>query len=739
MQDIWASAIALHQAGELGSAAQLYQQVLAREQENADALHLMGVLRHQEGDHADAVALIGRAVALKPNVPEYHANLAEAYRALGKFDRAAGCCRAALRLWPEYPEALCNLGLALQGLGQQSGAADNFRRALLLRPEFAIAHNNLGIALRELKQFDEALHHFRRAVELDLASASARTNLGQMLLDLGRPEEALPYCDEAIRLQPDVAALHHNRGNALRGLGRLLEARAAYLEAARLDSSLAVAQMHLGLILKQEGRLGEALPWLEHAAELEPNDPTYWENLAELHGEREEPALAIPCWERVLTLAPDMAAAHVSLGWALQEEGRLAEAGEHYRIAARLQPDFAAARLNLGGLSEEQGALTEAEGAFREALRLQPNYALPHARLATLLRGKLPDADRVALEERLTDADLAPGARARLLFGLAHVLDARGDFARAADCLRQANALTLETAKGRRDYAPAEHEQFVDGLLHAFTASFFARLAGAGLDAKRPVFIFGLPRSGTTLIEQILASHPRIHGAGELRRTRQTLEELPSVLGRSDAPLECVPSLDGVAVRRLAQRHLDALETLDGGRADRIVDKMPDNYMYLGLLATLFPQAVFIHCRRDLRDVAVSCWMTDFRSIRWASNAAHIVERFRHYRRLMDHWRAVLPVPIHEVDYEETVADLEGVARRLLSACGQGWDPKCLEFHRTQRPVRTASVAQVRQPVYQRSVARWKNYEGELADLFAGLAPVSGGSSWQLEPLPTGC
>jgi len=735
MHDMLASAIVLHKAGELGSAAQLYQKVLAREQENADALHLMGVLRHQEGDHTRAVELIGRAVALQPNVPEFHANLAEAYRALGEFERATGCCRAALRLWPDYPEALCNLGLALQGLGRPSEAADNFRRALRQRPEFAIAHNNLGIALRDLKQFDDALHHFRHAVELDPSSAHARTNLGQILLDLGKSEEALPHCDEAIRLQPDVAALHHNRGNALRNLGQLLEARAAYLEATRLDPRLVLAHRHLGLILQQEGRLEEALPWLQQAAELEPDDPTSWENLAELHGEREQPALAIPCWERVLTLAPDLAVAHVSLGWALQEEGRLAEAGEHYAIAARLQPDNAAARLNLGGLFEEQGALAEAETAFREALRLQPAYALPHARLATLLRGKLPDADRAALEERLTDADLGPGIRARLLFGLAHVLDARGDFAGAADCLRQANALTLETAQVRRVYAPAEHEQFVDGLLAAFTADFFTRGAGAGLDTRRPVFIFGLPRSGTTLVEQILASHPRIHGAGELRRVRQSFEDLPSVLGRSDGPLAGVPHLDTAAVRRLAQKHLDALELLDGGRADRIVDKMPDNYMYLGFLATLFPRAVFIHCRRDLRDVAVSCWMTDFRSIRWANSTAHIAERFRHYCRLMDHWRAVLPVPIHEVDYEETVTDLEGVARRLLSVCGQEWDPACLEFHRTQRPVRTASVAQVRQPIYQRSVARWKNYEGELADLFAALASVSDSSSCQLEPL----
>ena len=163
------------------------------------------------------------------------------------------------------------------------------------------------------------------------------------------------------------------------------------------------------------------------------------------------------------------------------------------------------------------------------------------------------------------------------------------------------------------------------------------------------------------------------------------------------------------------------MEALGGTQADRVVDKMPDNYMYLGLLAALFPRAVFIHCRRDLRDIAVSCWMTDFRSIRWANDPEHIASRFRQYRRLMDHWRKALPVTIHEVDYEETVADLEGVARRLLTACGLEWEPACLEFHRTQRPVRTASVTQVRQPIYTQSVARWKNYERELADLFAAL------------------
>jgi hypothetical protein len=148
---------------------------------------------------------------------------------------------------------------------------------------------------------------------------------------------------------------------------------------------------------------------------------------------------------------------------------------------------------------------------------------------------------------------------------------------------------------------------------------------------------------------------------------------------------------------------------------------MPDNYLYLGLLATLFPRATFIHCRRDLRDVAVSCWMTAFRHINWANDPEQIAARFLDYRRLMTHWRSVVPVPVLEVEYEDTVADLEGVARRLVSACGLELEPACLAFHKTRRPVRTASVTQVRQPIYTRSVARWKHYEPALGGLFACL------------------
>jgi hypothetical protein len=240
--------------------------------------------------------------------------------------------------------------------------------------------------------------------------------------------------------------------------------------------------------------------------------------------------------------------------------------------------------------------------------------------------------------------------------------------------------------------------------------------------------VFGLPRSGTTLIEQVLASHPKIHGAGELHLGQKLLQSIPTLTGPRESRLISATGLDSSSIRQLANAYEDHLHILSGG-AERVVDKLPENYLYLGLLVAMFPKATFIHCTRDLRDVAVSCWMTDFQSIRWAHDLEHIARRFRQYRRLMEHWHAVLPVVIHEVSYEEVVTDLESEARRLAAVCGMDWDPRCLDYYRTERPVGTASAAQVRQPIYTRSVERWRNYQIELASLFAALPGDEKGTS----------
>jgi tetratricopeptide (TPR) repeat protein len=371
---------------------------------------------------------------------------------------------------------------------------------------------------------------------------------------------------------------------------------------------------------------------------------------------------------------------------------------------------------------EQIGDLRGAEDCFRAALRHNSRFAFAHYKLAGLLGGKLPDEDLVVQRRLLEELELADAQRLLLHFGLAQVMDARGDYAEAAEHLDRGNAMQLsEWRKRDQAYDPKAYEFLVTRMLAVCTPDFFERVRGFGLETEIPVIVVGLPRSGTTLIEHILASHSQVFGAGEIKLAHDTM----AALGGEGADfIEGLRQLNRPTALCLASRHLERLR--DFSRAAlRIVDKTPDNYFDLGLLASLFPRAKLIHCRRDLRDVAVSCWMTYFQEIRWANDQQHIASRFQDYQRIMQHWRKVLPVPLLEVDYEETVADLERMARKLVDWCGLAWEPTCLEFHQAKRPVRTSSAVQVRQPVYRTSVGRWKHYEHALASLFAGLATAS--------------
>jgi tetratricopeptide (TPR) repeat protein len=733
-------ALEQHRRGCLDEAARLYREVLMARPEHADALHLLGVIAYQQGDHTQAAARIAAAIARNPGASAYHANLAEVYRALGRLDEAIACGRTALRLQPNHPEAANNLGTILLEQGEVAAAAEQFRAALRVRPHFALACNNLGNALRLLGETDQALACFRTAIALDRDLAAAHSNLGQLLAERHQLHEALEHCRWAIHLQPKFAEAHSNLGNVLRELGRLEEAKTCYRDALRLNPKLAMLYNNMGQALQEEGKLDEALFWYNEGLQHDPKLARLHCNLASLLEEQEKHAEAVAHYELALRLDLNYAEAHNGLGWVRHEQGRHDQAQECYRTALRLKPDLAAAHCNLGMMREEMGDLTAAESSFREALRIDPRQTGAWCQLATMLRGRLPADDLVALRGLLSDPDLPTGKRAVLHFGLAEVLDARKDYGAAAEQLTQANTLTLADRRQRgQGYEPAAHAEFIDRLLATFTPAFFERVRSFGVDSERPIFVLGLPRSGTTLTEQVLAGHSQVFGAGELHLARADFEALAGD-HRPQAPDEAANTrrngdkegnatagafagfarLDASRVRHIAGRHLEELRALND-RAPHVVDKLPDNYLYLGLLAVLFPNARFIHCRRDLRDVAVSCWMTNFRSIRWANDPEHIATRFAEYHRLIDHWRQVLPVTLLEVDYEETVNDLEGQARRLVAWCGLEWEPGCLAFHKNKRPVRTASMAQVRQPLYTRSVARWKNYETALSVLFAQL------------------
>jgi Tfp pilus assembly protein PilF len=685
--EVLAEAWQHHRAGQLQWAEQLYLEILQRLPSHAGALAALGAIALQTGRAELAAQYLGDAVTADPSQAHYQSNLALAHRALGNLPAAEAALREALRLQPDNPEI----------------------------------HNNLGTVLYELQRPTEAEAAWRRTLQLRPDHAEACTNLGTVLLDLGRAAEAAVAFQEALRLDPRSVKARHNLGLVFQTLGDLPAAENAWREALRLDPFHAESHQNLGTALLEMERPNEAETFLREAVRLKPHRAEALLNLGRTLYELDRSPEAEQYLQEALTLAPGNVKTLNNLGAVYQDLGKLSEAETVVHEALHLSPDYANAHHNLGMVFLERGLLGQAEQHLREAIRCDPNHAGAYSQLAVTLRARLPDADRTAMERLLADTTLGEGARSALHFGLAQVCDAEQDYRGAAGHLREANALALaRTEKSGQGYDPAEHSRFVTELVAAFTADFFSRIRGWGSDTELPVFIVGLPRSGTTLLEQILSSHPQVHGAGELRFIHEAFASLPTMLGAQASPLACLGRLDRASVDQMASTCLDRYRRL-AGSAVRIVDKLPDNYLYLGLIAVLFPRAKIIHCRRDLRDVAVSCWITKFRQIRWANNASHIAARFADYRRIMDHWRQVLPVSLLEVDYEETVSDLEGVARRLLAWCGLEWDPACLAFHETWRPVRTASAVQVRQPIYRQSVGRWENYEDELGDLFAHL------------------
>jgi tetratricopeptide (TPR) repeat protein len=721
MSQDFANAIQLHSEGKLDEAELIYRQILDELPEHSGALHLLGVVFHQRGKYDRAVDYIKRAIAIAPDVGGYYTHLAEAYRMSGNAAASLDASRRAVALAPHSPEAHNQLGLALHTVGKYSDAVVVFRDALDLRPEFALAHNNLGLSLRELDQHDAALNCYREAVKLAPTLTLALSNLGQALLEIGEKDEAEKYCREAVRLDPTFAVGLSNLGNVLRAQDNLKDAKDCYRQALKMLPNVAMIHGNLGQALQQEGHLEEAIKYYNQATTLDPTSPRFESYLASALCEKEDYTAAAEHYRKALALKPDFPEALNGLGTVLLEQGDFKGAVAAFEETLRKKPDFADAYSNLAGACSELGDLEKATHYYREAIRCDPDYTGAYAVLATHLRDKMPDSDIQIMKDFLAREHLNEWKRSGLHHGLAHYYDAKKDYALAADHAAKGNQFRREVwTRQSKTYVREDHASFIAFLIKQFQPSFFERVRGWGLETETPVFIIGLPRSGTTLLEQILGSHSRMFGAGELPIAKDVFDLVPKWMNMQAAPAVCMPTITKEIVQVAAKEHMSRLRA-HHATADRIVDKMPDNYMWLGFLTALFPKAKFIYSKRDVHDIAVSCWITNFKQIRWACDQEDIAGRIKNHLRLMDHWKKVLPAPILEVEYEQTVEDLEGVARKMIEFCGLEWEPACLAFHESKRTVRTASLSQVRQPVYKKSVQRWRNYEEALKPLFTIL------------------
>jgi tetratricopeptide (TPR) repeat protein len=617
--------------------------------------------------------------------------LAMQHQQAGRLAEAEALYRGILQEAPQHPHALHLLGLLANQAGRHRDAIDLINRALAVHGPHPIFYSNLGV-----------IH-----------------------LDLGLLPETVAYCREAIRLQPDMPDAHNNLGLALWRLGQYDGAEAAFRAALRYNPRHLNARCNLGGMLYPQGRLNEAVALLQEAVRLAPNFAPARDNLGGALLACGQPDPALEHLQEAVRLRPDFAESQSNLGLAFRELGRIEEAIRCFREAMRLNPAYPGAHNNLGYTLEFQGRFEEALAEFQEALRLDPNNARALASLSGLAvagHHHLSDDQLSRIRSLVSRTDLPADDLGRLHFALAGVLDGAGDYERAFGHYRQGNELRKEYVRRRgAAFDPEAQRRGVDRLIDAFTPAYFERVRSFGADSELPIFVVGMMRSGTSLAEQILASHPDVRGAGELRDIDLLVRALPQRWGPTEGYPACLVRLDATAARQLAEGHLRRLRER-GGAAARVVDKAPFNFLHLGVIATLFPRARIIHCRRDPVDTCLSCYFQDFgQPPAFSLDLRHLGLYYREYERLMAHWAAVLPVPIFELCYEELTADQEAVSRRLIAFCGLEWDDRCLRFHETRRPVWTSSTLQVRRPMYRSAVGRWKRYEAHLRPLLEAL------------------
>ncbi len=514
--------------------------------------------------------------------------------------------------------------------------------------------------------------------------------------------------------QPEFHPAYHALALLAHRFDKLELAAELLGSAIALADEVAVYHRDRGEICRRNGRLDDAVREARRAVALDPNEPEAHYNLGLALADQEDAAAALASYQRAVSLNPGHGQALNNMGSVFEAEEHQAEAEASYRHAITINPRHTEALNNLGSLLSKDGRIDEARDLFEQSLAVDPAAVTSHYNLSNLKRYQPDDPHLAALESLAESADDLPmPERAQYHFTLGK---ARDDCARYDDAFaayKEGNR--LKQAEVRDTDVPGKRQ--VEAIIRHFSPEFIAQATGAGCLDETPVFIVGMPRSGTSLIEQILASHAQVYGAGELKDLHNVVgESLGASHERSFAELasrlrpEDLDALGSDYVTRLRERSAGAV---------RITDKMPANFHYLGLIYLALPNAKVIHSARDPMDSCLSCYTRLFNeTMAFTYDLGTVGRYYVRYMRLMRHWREVLPDHfILEMPYEELVEDVEGQTRRMLTHLGLPWDENCLKFYDNTRPVRTASLAQVRKPIYKTSVAGWKRFERQLGPL----------------------
>ncbi len=592
----------------------------------------------------------------------------------GRLQQAEALYRQILQTVPDHPDALHYLGVLAHQMGKSDSAVELISQAIRANPSDPMYYNNLGNVLKSVGKLDEALDNYQKVIQLKPDSAEAHYNLGNALRNQGRLDAAIESYRTAISLKPEFADAHSNLGLALKGQGKLDAAGECFRRALILRPDFAEAYYDLGNLLQEQGKFDQA----------------------------------VISYRKAISLTPDYAEAYCNLGSCLRSQSKLDEASTVLRHALSIDPGLADAHTNLAAIYADQGKFDDARGELSRALQSEPDHAVAWAALASLRKMTAEDDSWLSKALRLApDAGLPAEKRIPLQFAIGKFYDDTGQYDLAFAAYRQANALA-RALHGKFDRAG--FTRLLDGVIATCSADVVSRTQAGASSSRLPVLIVGMPRSGTSLVEQIIASHPDAYGAGELVFWNDwlTTNQAAFLSGRYGQAL-----FAGAAdeYQQVLRRHsADAL---------RIVDKMPGNFVSAGLIHMIFPQAKIIHTQRHPWDTCLSIYFQNLAPAHsYATDLDDLAFYYREYARLMQHWRKVLPADSFlEVPYEALTDDQARWSRRMIAFIGLEWDERCLDFHKTERTVVTASNWQVRQKIYHTSRERWRNFEKYLGPL----------------------
>ena len=621
---------------------------------------------------------------------------------------------------PEAPtELVFQVARKLQARGDLSDAEPLFGVVLAMRPGHFGSLLGLGSICALTDRLDDAKRYLTQAIAADKDAAEAHGSLGAVHASAGDLDAAAACYDKALALAPDHPGIHYAYAMLLQSLARNAEAVGHLRRAVSGRPDHVDAHFALGNLLYAGGQDAEAIECYLKVLQFSPRHPETHNNLGNVYQRLGQMERAITHYKTAIEINPSYPDAHGNLGNAYLVLDRLEESIETNRRALELKPSRFGSHNNQGVAFQALGRFEEAERAFERALELEPMEASVHLNLANMGRFKAGDRRLPGLQKLLSEVEsLDVDNQIAAHFAMGKAL---GDLSQYQDAFRH---LLKGNALKRRniDYDEPRRLAMFENIRTTFSRDFMKARSGGGDTSRSPIFIVGMPRSGTTLQEQVLASHSKVFGAGELETFKEALAECVSGRGIVPAYPALVGALSQDQIRQLGEIYTTRVRAR-APEAERIVDKMPLNFAFVGLIHLALPNARFINVRRDPLDTCVSCFSLLFTGSQpFAYDLAELGRYYRGYEAVMEHWHKVLPPGVMiDVHYEDLVDDLEGAARRVLRHCDLDWEDSCRDFHDTKRAVRTASLMQVREPVYRRSIGAWRRYAEFLEPLGQAL------------------